>query len=182
MSRGTICSFSAYLRLDALPQRVAELAGVELVEGDGLVVVVVEREELGQLALQRRHIPLAGVGVAAGELVDATVEQFLGRCHHVAAAVGDLVLGDVDLALEDLAAQRVDALTLLVHHVVVLEQVFADREVLAFDLLLGALDGAGDHSVLDRDALFHSQTLHQAGDAIRAEDAHQVVFERQVEP
>ena len=47
-----------------------------------------------------------------------------------------------DLALENLPAQRVDVLALLVHHVVVLEQVFADREVLRFDLLLRALDGA----------------------------------------
>ena len=50
-----------------------------------------------------------------------------------------------------------------------------------FDLLLRALDGAGHHAVLDRHALFHPEPLHQAGDAVRPEDAHQVVFERQVE-
>ena len=87
----------------------------------------------------------------------------------------------MDLALENLAAQRVDALTLLVHHVVVFEEMFADGEVLRFDLLLRALDGARDHAVLDRHVLFHAEPLHQAGDAIRPEDAHQVVFERQVE-
>ena len=87
----------------------------------------------------------------------------------------------MNLALENLAAQRVDALTLLVHHVVVFEQVFADGEVLRFDLLLRALDGARHHAVLDRHVLFHAEPLHQAGDAIRPEDAHQVVFERQVE-
>ena len=88
----------------------------------------------------------------------------------------------MDLALEHFAAQRVDALTLLVHHVVVFEQVLADGEVLRFDLLLGALDGARHHAVLDRHAFFHAEPLHQAGDAVRAEDAHQVVFEREVEP
>ena len=46
-----------------------------------------------------------------------------------------------DLALEDLAAQRVDVLALLVHHVVVLEEVLADGEVLRLDLLLRAFDG-----------------------------------------
>ena len=100
---------------------------------------------------------------------------------HVRARVDDLVLGDVDLAFEDLAAQRVDALTLLVHHVVVLEQVLADGEVLRLDLRLRALDGARDHAVLDRHAFFHAEPLHQAGDAVRPEDPHQVVFERQVE-
>ena len=88
---------------------------------------------------------------------------------------------ELDLAFEDLAAQRVDVLTLLVHHIVVLEQVFADGEVLRLHLLLRALDGLADHAVLDRHALFHAQALHQAGDAIGSEDPHQIVFERQIE-
>src|SRR5437868_6846017 len=57
----------------------------------------------------------------------------------------------------------------------------ADLAVLGLDLLLRALDGLDDHTVLDRHAFFHTQALHQAGDAIRSEDAHEVVFERQVE-
>ena len=69
----------------------------------------------------------------------------------------------------------------LVHHVVVLEEVLADGEVLRLDLALRTLDGARDHLVLDGNALFHPQALHQAGDAIRPEDPHQVVLERQVE-
>ncbi|MNC85809.1 hypothetical protein D3C83_14230 [compost metagenome] len=57
----------------------------------------------------------------------------------------------------------------------------ADAEVLRLDLLLRALDGAAHHAVLDGDAFFHPQLLHQARDAVGAEDPHQVVFERQVE-
>ena len=38
------------------------------------------------------------------------------------------------------------------------------------------------HAVLDRHAFFHAEALHQPGDAVRAEDAHQVVFEREIEP
>ena len=83
--------------------------------------------------------------------------------------------------VEDLPSQRVDALPLLVHDVVVLEQVFADREVLRLHLLLRPLDRARHHLVLDRHALFHPQALHQARDPVRPEDPHQVVFERQVE-
>ena len=100
---------------------------------------------------------------------------------HIPARVDHIVFAELDLALEQLAPQRVDVLALLVHDVVVLEQVFAGREVLRFDLLLRALDGLGDHAVLDRHALFHAEPLHQAGDALAAEDAHQVVFERQIE-
>ena len=58
---------------------------------------------------------------------------------------------------------------------------FADGEVLRFDLLLRALDGLADHPVLDRHAFFHAEPLHQAGDAIRAEDAHQIVLQREIE-
>ncbi len=94
---------------------------------------------------------------------------------------GLLGLIETNLVLEQRPAQRVDVLTLLVHDVVVLEQVLADGEVLRFHLLLRALDGARHHPVLDRHAFFHPQTLHQAGDAVGPEDAHQVVFERQVE-
>ena len=134
-----------------------------------------------QLAAERRQVPVVFVDVLADELVDAFVEQIFGGRQQVAAHVRDFLFAEVDLAFEDLAAQRVDTLALLVHHVVVFEQVLADREVLRFDLLLRALDGARHHAVLDRHAFFHAEALHQAGDAIRAEDAHQVVFERQEE-
>ena len=40
---------------------------------------------------------------------------------------------------------------------------------------------AGDHAVLDRDALLHSEAPHDVLQAVRPEDAHQVVFEREVE-
>ena len=90
--------------------------------------------------------------------------------------VGDFVVFEPDLALENLAAQRVDVLALLVHHIVVLEQMFADGEILRFDLLLGPFDRARDHAVLDRHALLHAELLHQAGDPIGPEDPHQIVL------
>ena len=94
---------------------------------------------------------------------------------------GVLLVLDANLALEQLAAQRVDVLALLVHDVVVFEEVLSGAEVLRLDLLLRALDRLGDHAVLDGNAVFHPQPLHEAGDAIGSEDPHQVVFERQVE-
>ena len=38
-----------------------------------------------------------------------------------------------------------------------------------------------DHAVLDGHALLHAQLQHQAADAVGAEDAHEVVLEREVE-
>ena len=82
---------------------------------------------------------------------------------------------------QHLPSQRIDGLALLVHDVVVFEQALADVEVVALDLLLRVLDGAVDDGVLDGDVLFHPQALHQAGDALGPEDAHEIVFEREEE-
>ena len=77
--------------------------------------------------------------------------------------------------------RRVDDLALLVEDVVVLEEVLADVEVVRLDLLLRVADGARDEAVLDRHALLHAEPLHQALHAVGAEDAQQVVLEREVE-
>ena len=97
----------------------------------------------------------------------------------VGGGVEDVVLPLA--AFENGTAQRVDGFTLLVHDVVVFEQVLTRFEVASLDLLLRALDGARDHAVFDRDALLHAEAFHPAHQAIAAEDAHQVVFEREVE-
>ena len=110
------------------------------------------------------------------------VDRPFAQGQHVLVGIDLLVLVDGDRAFEQLPAQRVDVLALLVHHVVVLEQVLADGEVLRLDLLLRPLDGLGHHAVLDRHPLFHAESIHQPLDAVRPEDAHQVVLEREVEP
>ncbi len=59
-------------------------------------------------------------------------------------------------AFEQLVTQAVDRFTLLVHHVVIFEQVFAGFKVLGFDGFLGFLDAAGDHARLNGNAFFHA--------------------------
>ena len=85
------------------------------------------------------------------------------------------------LAVQHLAALAIDDLALLVHHVVVLQHVLADLEVAAFQLFLGAFQRVGDHAVLDGRVLVDLEGVHQAGDAVAAEQAHQVIFQAQVE-
>src|SRR5216683_1343620 len=74
----------------------------------------------------------------------------------------------------------VDDLALLVHHVVVLEQMLADIEVVRFDLLLGILDRPRNPSMLDRNAVLHADTVHQALETVSAEDSEQIVLEREI--
>ena len=113
-----------------------------------------------------RKLPPAAKGASSA------VEQLVHHLLEVLAA---------DLAGEHLAAPGVDHAALLVHDVVVLEQLLADLEVVGLDPLLGVLDGAGDEAVLDRLALLHADLAHQPADAVRAEDPHQVVLEREEE-
>lgn len=81
------------------------------------------------------------------------------------------------LTEEDLAALAVHDFTLLVHDIVVLEDVLADVEVARLDLLLRVLDGIRDELVFDWLILVHAELVHDARDAVRGEEAQQVVFE-----
>ena len=84
-------------------------------------------------------------------------------------------------AFEDLVAALVDHLALLVHHLVVLEDVLADLCVALLDRGLGALDRLADHLRFDRHVIGERPAHHPAHGAGR-EEAHEVVFEGQVEP
>src|SRR5207253_11468764 len=57
---------------------------------------------------------------------------------------------------------------------------FPRVEVARFDLFLCAFDRLGDHAMLDRNPFFHPEAFHPAHEAVAAEDAHQIVLEREV--
>jgi hypothetical protein len=85
------------------------------------------------------------------------------------------------LPLQDLPAHAVDDLALFVHDVVVLEEVLPDLEVPRLHPLLGGADGPRHHAVLDGLAFLHAQAVHDLLDALRAEDAEEVVLEGEIE-
>ena len=120
------------------------------------------REEL-------RGIPLAGMLLARAIRVDEVERDIVGFSENVLALI---------LAFERGAANRVNRFALLVHHVVVFEQVFASVEVLRFDGFLRLFDAARDEFRFDGHAFGHAEAEHQRFDAFAAEDAHEVVFER----
>ena len=62
-------------------------------------------------------------------------------------------------SFKQLAAQAINCFALLVHYVVVFENMFAGFEVLGFDGLLGSFDSPGDQARLDGNAFFHAQPL-----------------------
>ena len=131
--------------------------------------------ELHNPLAQALQVALALVAVLGAELLNTAV-------HGVVHDLGDVV-GQV-LAVQNLIALGVDDLALLVHDVVVLKDALTHGEVDALDLVLGALDGLGDDLVLDGHVVAHVGRDHHLGDAVHlvaAEQAHEVVLERQVE-
>jgi hypothetical protein len=75
------------------------------------------------------------------------------------------------------AADTVKRPALLVHHIVVFQQVFARVEVLRFHGFLRVLDAPRNEPGLNRHAFRHAQSEHQRFHSFTAEDAHQIVFE-----
>ena len=68
------------------------------------------------------------------------------------------------LTHQGVAALLVDNGTLLVHHIIVLNQALTDTEVVLLNLLLGALDALRNHGALDHLAILESQTVHNRCD------------------
>ena len=142
-------------------------------------VIGVVEARLGQLGrIQRLHagfelvpVPLNRIEVF-GHLQDLVLDD-------VVEPVGNELL--VVVADQHLITPLVNDLALGVHHLVVLQDVLTDLEVLRLDLVLGSLDGLGDHLVLDRHVLRDLQPPHDRGDPVVGETPHQVVFQRQVE-
>src|SRR6202011_1752299 len=95
----------------------------------------------------------------------------------------DAVYGSREiLRAHDLCALLINDLALIVRHVVKQQQLFADIEVMRLDFALRLLDLAREHAALDDLAFLHAGHLQQTLRALRiAEDAHEVVFHRQIE-
>ena len=142
-----------------------------VVIGHGVVEVLVGGQPAQIVAAECAEVPLI-LHVACEELLAAGLDVLLQHIVHLGADV---------LAVQHLVALAVDDLTLLVHDVVVLQDILADLEVAALEFLLGRLDGTGDHPVLDGGVLVDAQRAHQALHAVAAEQTHQVVLEAQVE-
>ena len=117
-----------------------------------------------------RGVPLIGMLVARAERVDEFARDIFRDAENVIALVFSFERG---------AANGVNRLALLVHHVVVFEKMFAGVEVLRFNGFLSVLDAARDEARFDGHAFGHAEAEHEGLDAFAAENAHEVVFERE---
>ena len=117
--------------------------------------------------LEPGHVPLLGEGFFRNVLGDEVVDHLAA---HVADGLAEIGVG------HQLEALLEDRLALIVHHVVVFEQVLADVEVARLDLGLRLLQRLVDPGMDDGLVLLEAERLEHAVHALRAEDAHEVVF------
>ena len=74
----------------------------------------------------------------------------------------------------------VNNLPLLVHDIVILDELLADIEVVPLHLGLGVFNGPADHIVLDGLAFLHTQFFHDTGNPLAAEYAQEIIFEGKI--
>ena len=120
--------------------------------------------------LESSHFPNCGVAVQI--------------CRDGAAQCGFDVLADLFAevaAVDDAVSHLVDDIALGVGDIVVVDQLFADFEVDAFDLLLGVLNGLHEDGVFDGHVLFPVEHFEGAFDAVAAEASYEVVFDGEEE-
>ena len=117
-------------------------------------------------------VPGFGIGVGGNVLGDDVVDD-------VGAHFGDRRLQR--FLRHHLAPVLEDDLALVVHHVVELEDVLADVEVARLDLLLRLFERLVDPGMDDRLVLLQAEPLQHRVHALGAEDAHQIVLQRQEE-
>ncbi len=134
--------------------------------------VALHGENRLHLLENRAELPFARMALGRRVLVDRGCDLVVQRLHHERTH---------RLALQDLPAFAVDDLALLVHDVVVLENRLANLVVVVLDFALRALDRARDHLGFDRSLVGEADHLHHALNALGAEEAHDFIFERDVE-
>ena len=85
------------------------------------------------------------------------------------------------LAFHQLNAMLKNHLALIIHHIVIFEQIFPDVEIARLNLGLRPLQRLVDPGMNNRLALFKPQFLQHAIHARGAKNPHQIIFKRQIE-
>ena len=110
----------------------------------------------------------------------------LGRRIHGHSAVHNLLHHFLNVAAQILLAQNllalcINNLALLVHNIVIFQNVLTNAKVTCFHLLLGVFNGLGYQAVLDGLIILHAQLIHNACDIITAKETHQIILQAQEE-
>ena len=150
---------------------------VDLVAADPLLLGPIGNRQIEvqgglHLRVEAGDVPGFRIGIGRNVLGDDLVDD-------IGAHVGDGLLERVHR--HHLAALLEHDLALVVHHVVVFEDVLAHVEVALLDLLLRLLQRLVDPRMDDGLVLLEPEARQHRIHAVRTEDAHQIVLQRQEE-
>jgi hypothetical protein len=150
----------------------------------GFLLDLAGRQALNILQIDLHAKLIQHRGLQAVEIVIILADGFGAELIDVAADYTAHDFGNallLNMTVEQLAAHAVYRLPLLVHHIVVFEDVLARQEMLGFDRLLGRGDARSDELRFDRHILFHAEPQHQILHAVAAENTQQIVLQREIE-
>ena len=95
--------------------------------------------------------------------------------HTVPNDIGDIHTNT--LSHQGMTALLIDNSTLLVHHIIILNQALTDSKVVFLNLLLGTLNTLGDHRTLNHLAILETKLVHHIGNTLRGKQTHQLILE-----
>lgn len=153
-----------HLRFDLLPFERSPLLG-------GVVQIVLGEKKPEEILTQTLQIPFGGR--IPREIVAA------GIAHRILCHLQELVV-KID-AVQHLSALGIDDVPLLVHYIVVVQDVAASCKVFALQPFLRLFDGAGKDLRVDGLIVGKPETLHHRKDPLRAEQPQQIVLKRKEE-
>src|SRR6185369_16703746 len=141
--------------------------------GDGLVRKIdLDRKCLVQCLGYPLPVPLMPRNLVNGICRDNVTDRLVKHLHEAGT---NLLPG------KNLLALGVDDLALLVHDIVIVDEMFSDLEVMSLDLFLGILYRFRNHAVRDRLALFDLQDIHDLRDPLRTEYPQEIILQRKIE-
>ena len=145
--------------------------GVDRSFGRPVAYGQIERQRAAHGFIECFDIPLFGVAARRAVRRDDGVDGFVA---HVDDDIAD------GFGIHDVGALFVNDLALVIHDIVILEQLLAHVVIARLDLLLRRLDRLGNPRVDDRLAIFETIVHHAAEHRLLAEDAQQIIIEAEV--
>ena len=129
-------------------------------------------EEFFCITDKRLQIPVFRINFSRSIHSHGTVYNLFYHFHDVFAQI---------CFCQDFFTLSVNNFTLLVHNVVIFQNVFTNVKVTTFNFLLRIFDGFGYEAMFDGFIIFHTKFIHNACNIITAKETHQIVFQGQEE-
>ena len=126
------------------------------------------RNSCEQMLVKLRKIPVFGICHISDTHLDCVLHKLRSHSEYNVTHA---------LTVKHTAALGIYNLSLLIHNLIVFEQVLSDSEVVSFYSLLRLLDGTGEHRVFYLFIFGNTECVKYVHEPVRTEQSHQIVFE-----